>query len=356
MRTSTSLWSCLCSWPRLRGRVSRTLGGSLHGFVQGLVQPRAGFTLVELLVVIAIIGTLVGLLLPAVQAARESARRSSCTNNFKQWALAAHNYHDSYKKFPAFATYYPWRHSWVAFLLPFIEEQTLANKLVLNQQYWYSPNATTTTAKVPLYYCPSDRPNAAVAEDGNALRSRSNYVACWGSRTFGNAAAATTGSKGVFGVESISSSSFVPYQSRLASITDGTSNTLLFAEMLVAKNDNNQNGGRQWSNGDFRGDVFVSGSPASPSHIGNIFMTNNTPNSTVPDSNLCGTMTVTDPLMPWPCASTNAARYNAARSRHSGGVNAALADGSIRFFRNDIPLTTWQQLGDMNGGERATLD
>src|SRR5258708_6708910 len=68
----------------------------------GLLQP-TGFTLVELLVVIAIIGVLVALLLPAVQAARESSRRSSCTNNIRQLALAAHNFADANGKFPVAA-------------------------------------------------------------------------------------------------------------------------------------------------------------------------------------------------------------------------------------------------------------
>jgi len=92
-----------------------------------MFRKRHGFTLVELLVVIAIIGILIALLLPAVQAAREAARRSQCTNNLKQIALAVHNYHDTYKVFPIgnWTTAYG---TWLVSLLPFIEQQALADR------------------------------------------------------------------------------------------------------------------------------------------------------------------------------------------------------------------------------------
>lgn len=100
-------------------------------------RSRRGFTLVELLVVIAIIGILVGLLLPAVQAAREAARRMSCSNNAKQLGLAVHNFESAFKKLPpsgqcdstgGAATVYT-IHSTPTFLLPYIEQTAVYNLL-----------------------------------------------------------------------------------------------------------------------------------------------------------------------------------------------------------------------------------
>ncbi|ELP34453.1 DUF1559 domain-containing protein [Rhodopirellula baltica] len=172
-------------------------------------RPR-GFTLVELLVVIAIIGVLVGLLLPAVQAAREAARRMSCSNNFKQLGLAAHNYHSAYNNLPVqgSGTYAvggrdPWdgnpngdissnyRLSYLVGMLPFLEQQGLweqiSNPLSINSDgtvrspSWqamgphpdrvqYPPWAT----ELPTLRCPSD-PGSGLPSLG-----RTNYAACHG--------------------------------------------------------------------------------------------------------------------------------------------------------------------------------
>src|SRR6188768_2081419 len=90
----------------------------------------AGFTLVELLVVIAVIGILVALLLPAVQAAREAARRMQCSNHLKQWSLALHNYHDTYKSFPSTGGFFA-SHGWgfMPMMLPHIEQAGMADQV-----------------------------------------------------------------------------------------------------------------------------------------------------------------------------------------------------------------------------------
>jgi len=136
---------------------------------------RGGFTLVELLVVIAIIGTLLSLLLPAVQKARWAAARIQCANNLKQIGLGLHNYHDTYNGFPPaqvtrFYSEYYW--SWLARLLPFIEQD---NVLRLAESWrdsgppgnlrwapWYTANGTqpqnpVLALVISTYICPLDR-------------------------------------------------------------------------------------------------------------------------------------------------------------------------------------------------------
>jgi prepilin-type processing-associated H-X9-DG protein len=126
---------------------------------------------------------------------------------------------------------------------------------------------------------------------------------------------------------------------QMTSITDGTSNTLMLSEYLIAKsaNDNDWRGDIHNDDGFFR------------------FHTLLTPNSTAPDLIASGWFqNANDPLMPANTAGSSTQQKNAARSRHTGGVNAAMCDGSIRFFRNSIALNTWMAMGSMNGSEVFT--
>lgn len=304
------------------------------------------FTLVELLVVIAIIGVLVALLLPAVQAARESARRTQCINHVKQWSLAIHNHHDTHLRLPYGATNdaHPLkRKTWVLNVWPFIEANNLADKGDPNAAFYVPPYTIDNTLnglcgqQLKIYYCPTDGKGNRQQSEGQYQRVRGNYVINWGNASYDDvgpsgSAAMTKTNHGPFLHEDGERNR--PGLVRFKNITDGTSNTAMVSETLMAfvKSDTDWRGDIHNDDGIFR------------------FNTITTPNSTAPDliSNATYFTVNNDPLMPVALGSPQRA---AARSRHPAGVNVGMCDGSVRFVTNGISLTEWGNLGTMAGGE-----
>ncbi|MCI0463212.1 MAG: DUF1559 domain-containing protein [Gemmataceae bacterium] len=306
---------------------------------------RRAFTLIELLVVIAIIAVLIGLLLPAVQKVREAANRLKCQNNLKQWGLAMHNYHDVNVRLPWGSTNNSAttrRQTYVMYLWPYFEQDNLGRRQDYRIEFYNSPGTIhftlngTCGQRVPLYLCPSD--NGQIDQNvGRYQRTRGNYMVNWGNALYDDrrAAPATTAVAQNFGpfyhTGGIRSN---PGKVTLQNITDGTSNTLLMSESLIA---------RVASDNDWRGDIHNDDGVFR-------FHTVVTPNSSAPD--LISSRTFfrvdPDPLMP---VALGFPQRAAARSRHAGGVNAAMCDGSVRFVSNNIALATWQAMGSMAGGE-----
>jgi prepilin-type N-terminal cleavage/methylation domain-containing protein/prepilin-type processing-associated H-X9-DG protein len=310
----------------------------------GAASEAAGFTLVELLVVIAIIGILIALLLPAVQAAREAARRMQCTNHLKQWGLAMLNYEHTHKAlvYPnsrlggssncgALAPNSP-RISYPPRLWPFIEQQPLYDRYDFKLPFHHlgtpgTGNEPIVLVQVPLYFCPSDRTGFWLPPADSHSRSRGNYVLNWGAADF---------CQDTTKYPNYRPSPFGPNRSaRLAELVDGTSNTMLMSEVLQAVQDG------IW---DFRGDILNDDVSCAQ------FMTINTPNSGVDQNSCIASRGCTDPNRPAPLVDVWP-RIVAARSKHPGGVNVLMADGSVHFISNSISQATWQAMGSMDGGE-----
>jgi len=290
------------------------------------LRPARGFTLVELLVVIAIIGILIALLLPAVQQAREAARRMQCSNNLKQLGLAIHNYHDTHNSFPGGVYESVWG-TWQVAILPYIEQSAMYenynvdDKFVTNQsKYSGSDNTDVTTIQLDALTCPSDTPNLPLS---TPITSH-NYGANFGNTSSYQGTVNGVTFKGAPFAQVYRNSSNAYFGFR--DITDGTANTILFAEKL------------QGEGKDLRGFSWWGDGCAVSGYL--------TPNSTeadrIYDANYCNNL----PQKNLPCsaATTSAPIMCAARSRHPGGVQVTLCDGSTRFIAETIQVDTWRNL------------
>jgi prepilin-type N-terminal cleavage/methylation domain-containing protein/prepilin-type processing-associated H-X9-DG protein len=286
----------------------------------------AAFTLIELLVVIAIIAILIGLLLPAVQKVREAAARMSCSNNLKQLGLALHNYHDARQGLPYGAGDGPsktccnadtregW--SWAYHLLPFIEQDNLFNQ---------ASNSTVLTTPVKTLYCPTRR-QPTVYSNG----SRTDYAGNGGSRHNTTANPNSGRNDGVFIPAYRGSSLPRPRNTPvgLAHIKDGLSNTIAFGEKQVHQTVFGTAGGDNEPG-------FNAGWDECVLRFGEVTPE---PDSMHPDSSQ---------------STFWSSRFG---SSHTGGFNAALADGSVRFFRYGIDATNWLRICTVADGQVANLD
>jgi prepilin-type N-terminal cleavage/methylation domain-containing protein/prepilin-type processing-associated H-X9-DG protein len=332
-----------------------------------------GFTLIELLVSVGIIGLLVALLLPAVQQAREASRRAACGNNFRQIALALQNYQSTHSVYPSASGMPDYtvnekeslitnirakNFSAYTQMLPQLEQGPLYARLnfevEMDDLYRYpkpavilGPNRTAMSATLAVFLCPSDAPGGDPGWTGGC-----NYRVNLGADRWNTV------------VESPTDGPLMSFRCTTpASISDGLSNTVAFGEKLRGRvSDPVANPRTDMFNGGLgapytadeslnaclagfdparfftaAGLTWSVGDPSQTcyNHVVG-------PNSTMPDCCLFGG----DPI----------AGIVGARSNHPGGVQAAMADGSARFFKTSIDRRVWRAVGTRAGGEIVPAD
>ncbi len=321
---------------------------------------RRGFTILELVVVVGVLCVVVSLLLPAVQAAREAARRAQCTNHLHQIILAAHEFESSHGGFPCVGSAtlpaHPYKvnmSSTQSALLPYLEHRAIFDAINFStmccslDEMGIRGNATAARQAVGVFLCPSDplasarepayAPNSYRANTGlGELRYRPDRDA-W---------------------MDVPSGAFDPVRAimPLGEFQDGLSNTLAFSEKPVGSGlAGTYHPFRDWIENSFvastaDGWIAACSRPRRPlvlmtdsgatwlisNQVYTYFYVKQPPNGPVPD---CGGYGVSGQGL------------FTARSYHPGGVNAALADGSVRFFGNGIDVKTWRALGTRAGSD-----
>ena len=275
---------------------------------------KRGFTLIELLVVIAIIAILIALLLPAVQQAREAARRTQCKNNFKQFGIAMHNYHDTFKSFPSgwiqsrtSGTLEPgW--AWGAMILPYLElgnlhEQlgvtTIEFDLVDGSDNGIAGATAETETVLSVFRCPTDTGSDLNSNRGG--HAVSNYMGVWGNTTPHNLNAG----QGMFWANS---------RVRMRDVEDGTTQTLMLGEI---NRDEPERRGGIWAG------YFENGK-----YGGLVSCTDNTADYVINGNNVF-----------------------TFSSKHAGGAQFLAADGSTHFVSENIDGATYERLGHRADGE-----